>query len=148
MLTIWDSVSVGSIVRLKAVIRFRSDTLNPTRDVYDLAVWSAVEINIGLICVCLPSLRQLLVKQLPPLLASTRRRYTRQSSSAQLNQHWNVLPSTEMMKPLPAVPREERNGFAFLRPVYMTRNGELQLVVTDHAETRSSASEEGRASRE
>lgn len=140
-----NSVSIGSIVRLKAVIEFRSNTHNPTRDVYDLAIWSAIEINMGVICVCLPSLRQLLVKQCPPLLASTRRRYTRQSSSAQLHQHWNSVPSPEMMmKPLPAVPHENGYRFAFLRPVHVAGTGDLQLVVTDHAETRTSASEDGR----
>ncbi|RFU73936.1 pth11-typeg- -coupled receptor [Trichoderma arundinaceum] len=42
-------VTIVSILRLRSLIKFGTDSLNPTWDFYDVSVWSVVEINVGLI---------------------------------------------------------------------------------------------------
>lgn len=66
-----------SILRLKSLVAFRSGTPNPTWDFLEVGVWSHVEINVGVICVCLPSLRLLLVRLFPNILGTTGQRDTR-----------------------------------------------------------------------
>lgn len=73
MFCIGAFVAVVSILRLRSLIKFGSDSLNPTWDFFDVSVWSVVEINTGLICVCLPSLRVLLVRIFPKLQGTTER---------------------------------------------------------------------------
>ncbi|KAL7945045.1 GPCR, PTH11-type [Trichoderma barbatum] len=72
-------VTVVSILRLKSLIQFGSDSLNPTWDFYEVSVWSVVEINVGLICICLPSLRLMLVRIFPKLQGTTERYYGKNS---------------------------------------------------------------------
>ncbi|KAK0762926.1 hypothetical protein N5P37_004452 [Trichoderma harzianum] len=72
-------VTVVSILRLRSLIQFGTDSLNPTWDFYDVSVWSVVEINTGLICICLPSLRLLLVRIFPKLQGTTERYYGKNS---------------------------------------------------------------------
>ncbi|KAL7939382.1 putative PTH11-type G-protein coupled receptor protein [Trichoderma chlorosporum] len=72
-------VTVVSILRLRSLIQFGSDSPNPTWDFYDVSVWSVVEINVGLICICLPSLRLLLVRIFPKLQGTAERYYGKNS---------------------------------------------------------------------
>jgi hypothetical protein len=69
-----------SCLRLKTLVVFAS-TLNPTWDQYDVAKWSTIEINVGIICACMPSLRVVLGRILPRLFYSTRK-YGAQSNMA------------------------------------------------------------------
>lgn len=48
-------------------------------------MWSTVEINVGIICVCLPSLRLLLVRLFPRLLGTTQRYYARYAGTSGAN---------------------------------------------------------------
>jgi hypothetical protein len=50
-------VSIVSIVRLTVLLETASGTIDLTYTFKDVYLWSLVEINVGLICVCLPSLR-------------------------------------------------------------------------------------------
>lgn len=61
-----------SILRLQSLIDFASSN-NPTWDHWDLTNWSAIEINVGIMCACLPSLRLLLVRMFPLLGGSSDR---------------------------------------------------------------------------
>ncbi|KAM0466820.1 hypothetical protein ACHAPV_000329 [Trichoderma viride] len=79
MFCIGAFVAVVSILRLRSLIKFGSDSINPTWDFFDVSVWSVVEINVGLICVCLPSFRVLLVRLFPKFLQGTTERYGRSS---------------------------------------------------------------------
>ncbi|KAL7803685.1 GPCR, PTH11-type [Trichoderma aethiopicum] len=72
-------VTIVSILRLKSLIQFGTDSLNPTWDFLDVSLWSVVEINVGLICVCLPAFRLLLVRIFPKLQGSTERYYGKNS---------------------------------------------------------------------
>ncbi|KAI1328539.1 CFEM domain-containing protein [Xylariaceae sp. FL0255] len=53
-------VTVVSAIRLQSLILF-ANTQNPTYDYNDAAWWSIIELHIGIICACLPSIRSLLV---------------------------------------------------------------------------------------
>ncbi|EAA32567.1 hypothetical protein GE21DRAFT_5544 [Neurospora crassa] len=55
-----------SIIRLHSLLAFQPST-NVTWDYYPVAVWSAVEYHVAVICACLPAMRQLLVRVFPIL---------------------------------------------------------------------------------
>ncbi|KAH8651299.1 hypothetical protein BX600DRAFT_473351 [Xylariales sp. PMI_506] len=64
-------VTVVSIIRLTSLVEFRSSA-NLTWDYWSVALWSSVEITIGMICACMPSLRVMLMRVMPGILGSTR----------------------------------------------------------------------------
>ena len=64
------SVTVISILRLRSLVNFAASA-NPTWDQADVILWSNIEINIGIICACLPALRVILVRMFPKILGST-----------------------------------------------------------------------------
>ncbi|KAK7967343.1 CFEM domain-containing protein [Apiospora aurea] len=57
-------VTVISIVRLSSLIQFRGSS-NLTWDYYGVCLYSTVEITIGIICACMPTLRRILVRIWP-----------------------------------------------------------------------------------
>ncbi|KAH8890583.1 putative PTH11-type G-protein coupled receptor protein [Thozetella sp. PMI_491] len=63
-------VTVVSIIRLQFLVDLGSST-NPTFDQTDVSIWSTVEINVGIICTCMPSLRLFLVRLFPVLGGSS-----------------------------------------------------------------------------
>lgn len=60
MLTLGLFICIVSIVRLTIVMAIESTDTNVTYNLGDFMLWSTVEINIGLVCACLPSMRQIL----------------------------------------------------------------------------------------
>lgn len=60
-----------SILRLQSLVQFRSDTINPTWDYVNVAIWSDVEVNVGIICICMPSLRLLLTRLFPKVFGGS-----------------------------------------------------------------------------
>ncbi|KAF4635577.1 hypothetical protein G7Y89_g2516 [Cudoniella acicularis] len=70
MFVVGTFVTVISIVRLQSLVHFANST-NPTWDDLPVGVWSTVEINVGIICVCMPNLRVLLVRAFPKFLGSS-----------------------------------------------------------------------------
>ncbi|KAK5993092.1 hypothetical protein PT974_06520 [Cladobotryum mycophilum] len=81
MFCVGTFVTVVSILRLRSLVKFGSNSLNPTWDFFDAGLWSTIEINVGLICVCLPSLRLLLVRLFPKLQSTSQRHYDNYSST-------------------------------------------------------------------
>jgi hypothetical protein len=63
-------VTIVSILRLQSLVHFANSS-NPTWDNLPVSQWSTIEINIGIICACMPSLRVLLVRLFPKLLGTT-----------------------------------------------------------------------------
>lgn len=61
-----------SILRLTSLRKY-SNTTNPTYDDYKIVLWSTVEVSIGMICTCLPSIRLVLVRIWPKLFGKTSR---------------------------------------------------------------------------
>jgi hypothetical protein len=64
------SVTVVSILRLQSLISF-AKTSNPTWDQTDVISWSNIEINVGIMCACMPSLRVILVRMFPKVLGTS-----------------------------------------------------------------------------
>ncbi|KAF2681989.1 hypothetical protein K458DRAFT_343059 [Lentithecium fluviatile CBS 122367] len=64
-------VTVVSIIRLQSLIHFANST-NPTWDQVDVSNWSTIEINVGIMCACMPALRVILVHAFPKLMGTTR----------------------------------------------------------------------------
>lgn len=62
----FNSVTVVSALRLQSLVAF-AKTPNSTWDFYDVCVWSTVEVTVGIMCACLPAVRQLIVRTCPPL---------------------------------------------------------------------------------
>ncbi|KAL6879166.1 CFEM domain-containing protein [Trichoderma novae-zelandiae] len=73
-------VSLISLIRLKSVIFF-ANLVNPTWDQWNVAWWSTMEVNIGIICTCLPTMR-LILKRIFPKLLDTDERGTGASRTA------------------------------------------------------------------
>ncbi|PHH52846.1 hypothetical protein CFIMG_002317RA [Ceratocystis fimbriata CBS 114723] len=63
-------VTVMSVVRLHSLIKF-ANSHNTTWDQWEAALWSTIEINIGIICACMPSIRVVLVRLFPRVFDST-----------------------------------------------------------------------------
>ncbi|KAI9164064.1 Satratoxin biosynthesis SC1 cluster protein [Paramyrothecium foliicola] len=67
-------VTIVSILRLQTLVQF-ANTHNPTWDQYDVVNWSTIEINVGIICACMPALRFIMGQFFPRILGSTRHTY-------------------------------------------------------------------------
>ncbi|KIW48242.1 uncharacterized protein PV06_00849 [Exophiala oligosperma] len=63
-------VCIASIIRLTAVY----SAIVTQKNDPSIAVWSTVEVNVGIICACLPSIRHLLAQASPRILAAFRPR--------------------------------------------------------------------------
>lgn len=46
-----------SIVRLWYLVHFKADDVDPTWHYLDICLWSTVEINVGIWCLCVPTVR-------------------------------------------------------------------------------------------
>ncbi|PHH87739.1 hypothetical protein CDD83_8458 [Cordyceps sp. RAO-2017] len=56
--------TIVSILRLRSIVNFANST-NPTWEQYDIVVWSSIEVQVGLTCSCLPTIRLVLVRLWP-----------------------------------------------------------------------------------
>ncbi|OAA58736.1 hypothetical protein ISF_06519 [Cordyceps fumosorosea ARSEF 2679] len=63
------SVTLISCLRL-ASIRNYATTSNPTWDQWDILWWSTVEVEVGLICICLPTIRLIFIRIAPRIFGS------------------------------------------------------------------------------
>jgi hypothetical protein len=70
MFTVGTFVTIVSILRLQSLVHF-AKSLNPTWDDFLVAQWSTIEINVGIVCACMPSMRVLLVRLFPKILGNT-----------------------------------------------------------------------------
>lgn len=64
------SVCLSSVIRLQSLVRI-ANSPDPTYDNPSAAMFSAIEVNIGILCACLPSLRPLLSAMLPSYFPNT-----------------------------------------------------------------------------
>lgn len=62
--------TVISIVRLHSLFHF-GNSANPTWDHWNVAYWSTVEVNVSIICTCLPSIRLILAHLFPRIIGSS-----------------------------------------------------------------------------
>ncbi|KAI0470389.1 hypothetical protein GGR56DRAFT_668240 [Xylariaceae sp. FL0804] len=73
MFCVGTFVTVVSCLRLANIVKFRASS-NLTWDYWDVCLWSTVEIGVGIICTCMPTLRQMLSRRVPKVLDGTTRR--------------------------------------------------------------------------
>ena len=69
---IYDSVTFISMFRLRFLVVFTSG-INPTWDQTDVVNWSNIEICVGILCGCMPTMRVMLTRAFPRILDSTKR---------------------------------------------------------------------------
>ncbi|KAK4135983.1 hypothetical protein BT67DRAFT_228426 [Trichocladium antarcticum] len=69
MFFVGAAIMIISLVRLKTIGPFSHST-NPTQAIAQLCLWSGLELDVGVICPCLPSFR-LLLRQLMPAVMGT-----------------------------------------------------------------------------
>ncbi|POR32503.1 Uncharacterized protein TPAR_07302 [Tolypocladium paradoxum] len=62
-------ITVVSVLRLQSLIYFANST-NPTWAQWIVAWWSTIEVNVGLICTCLPTVRVILVRACPRVFST------------------------------------------------------------------------------
>lgn len=58
------STTIVAAVRLQTLVKFASSK-NPTYDNVPTAYWAALEVFVGIFCICMPALRQFLAKLFP-----------------------------------------------------------------------------------
>lgn len=59
------------MIRLRFLVVFARGN-NPTWDQANVVNWSNIEINVGIICACLPTVRVMLTRAFPKVLGTTR----------------------------------------------------------------------------
>ncbi|OJJ46500.1 hypothetical protein ASPZODRAFT_132578 [Penicilliopsis zonata CBS 506.65] len=69
-------VCTASIIRTVAVIQTSSQTYDESYDFLPRSVWTLIEANTGIICACLPMLKQYLVRFFPSVFDRSRQRTT------------------------------------------------------------------------
>ncbi|KAK3989061.1 hypothetical protein QBC44DRAFT_328325 [Cladorrhinum sp. PSN332] len=74
MFLVGAAVMIISFIRLKTINQF-TRTVNPTNDVVDLCLWSGIELDLGIICPCLPSIRLLIQHFFPSVGGSSTAEY-------------------------------------------------------------------------
>ncbi|WXC49335.1 hypothetical protein QX201_009018 [Fusarium graminearum] len=85
MFSVGIFVTIVSILRLSATIKMRAGVgaNNATWEYTEFDQWSTIEVNVGIICACMPSLRVLLVRLFPTMLGnSTQQQYYKYGSNA------------------------------------------------------------------
>lgn len=70
MFIVGTFVTIVSIIRLASLVEFREST-NLTWDYWAVSLWSTVEITVGIICACMPSMRLILVRVAPKIFDAT-----------------------------------------------------------------------------
>ncbi|UPX11262.1 uncharacterized protein EKO05_0001876 [Ascochyta rabiei] len=71
MFLVGTFVTVVSCLRLQSLVTFAASS-NPTWDEVQVINWSNIEVNVGIICACLPTLRVMLMKIFPKITGTTK----------------------------------------------------------------------------
>ncbi|KAI0126996.1 CFEM domain-containing protein [Xylariales sp. AK1849] len=70
MFCVGTFVTVLSIIRLASLVQFRESS-NLTWDYWSVSLFSTIEIAVGIICACMPSIRLILVRVAPKIFESS-----------------------------------------------------------------------------
>ncbi|KAF2622047.1 hypothetical protein BU25DRAFT_452307 [Macroventuria anomochaeta] len=71
MFLVGTFVTVVSCLRLQSLVTFAASS-NPTWDQVEVVNWSNIEVNVGIICACLPTIRVILVRFFPNIMGTTK----------------------------------------------------------------------------
>ena len=66
-----DSACIVSAIRLYSLYNVAVRSTDTTWGNVGAAIWSSIEVNVGIICACLPTMKALVSRALPRLLHST-----------------------------------------------------------------------------
>ncbi|KAF2226021.1 CFEM domain-containing protein [Elsinoe ampelina] len=94
-------VTVVSVIRLQTLVEF-AKSANATWEFTAVSIWSTIEITVGIICACLPTVRLLVVKLWPRLAGTTIKSKTtygethRSGNKSQANRSRLVVGGTQM----------------------------------------------------
>jgi hypothetical protein len=117
------SVCLSSIIRLHSLVRI-ANSLDPTFDVPNAAMFSAIELNIGILCACLPTLRPLLSAMLPSYFPTTAPYTNVETQDVERNKHIRY-PTASTFTYAPGTPKRSyhsRSGSSGSR-AYSPRDG-------------------------
>ncbi|KAH6687836.1 putative PTH11-type G-protein coupled receptor protein [Plectosphaerella plurivora] len=78
MFCVGTFVTIISVLRLHSLVLFATSN-NPTWDQYGMALWTTLEVPIGIICSCLPAIRQILIKAIPGIFGRLTKLYGERS---------------------------------------------------------------------
>ncbi|KZL77851.1 CFEM domain-containing protein [Colletotrichum tofieldiae] len=98
-------VTIVSVVRLRSLIAF-ANSQNITWDYTEAAWWSTVELDVGIICACLPSLRSLFMTLGVRMLGSTNGHSNGPKSTGMKSGTNKSGLSSTAEKPAKSVPRQ------------------------------------------
>ncbi len=73
MFSVGIFITIVSMIRLLSLVQF-AKSQNPTWDQVGIVRWSLIETNVDGICVCLPTLRMMLVRAFPGVFRSSSKR--------------------------------------------------------------------------
>ncbi|CEJ95189.1 hypothetical protein VHEMI10686 [[Torrubiella] hemipterigena] len=90
--------TIAGFIRLSWILQFQVASLNPTQDFFLLCYLSSVQVNIGIICVCMPTIRLMVQKAIgfrSTVLEGSSQAMSRFSVADRLNRlkHRAQLPS-------------------------------------------------------
>ncbi|KAF9885039.1 hypothetical protein FE257_000770 [Aspergillus nanangensis] len=128
---------VTSIVRLR-YLTLATHSVDPTKDNGPIAIWSQIEVNMGIICACLPPLQSLVTRLFPRILASksrSQRHYINRSS------HENPRPTGGTAGPSTAAyPVEDNTSSHGIDSILITRDlhiefSDNEFTVADETES-------------
>ncbi|QPG94069.1 hypothetical protein C2857_004435 [Epichloe festucae Fl1] len=83
-------VTVVSVLRLQSLIYFSNST-NPTWDNWIIGWWSIIEVNVGIVCTCLPTLRLVLVRMAPCIFSTNGSRSTTHHNTDRFVKNSNAM---------------------------------------------------------
>ncbi|KAF2847845.1 hypothetical protein T440DRAFT_455522 [Plenodomus tracheiphilus IPT5] len=81
MFSVGTFVTIVSVLRLQSLVHFAVST-NPTMDQRDIIHWSNIEVNVALVCACLPNLRLILGRFLPKVMGMSSKSGNKQMYSS------------------------------------------------------------------
>lgn len=132
MFFVGGAVTVVSAVRLRSLVHF-ANTPNPTWDELGVAFWSTVEINLGVVCACMPALRGILTYFFPGLVGASALSMDRHSGGA-------ATPGPGLVEVI-EVKEQERQRESLQHTVSVCPRLELNLGTGDHAINEAASSE-------
>ncbi|ATY58899.1 Extracellular membrane CFEM domain [Cordyceps militaris] len=142
-------VTIVSALRLRSLIYF-ANSINPTWDEVPVALWATIEINVGLMCACLPTLRLILVRMWPRVFGSTinslsqRSAVSHRTSTSAYARKVKVRPPSVDTDTAPISPRLVETDTAFeldaKYPTWEDREQPGHLEDSDNPEHDSTAS--------
>lgn len=141
-------MTVVSILRLQSLVLF-VDSSNPSWDFTGVSDWSAVEINVGIICTCMPTMRLMIVRIFPALGDGTSRNQKYYQSGSLNNAYSKGRSRSGTGGRLPSVvqqPAETKKGLIHQKKTYTVQyddNDEQSLVPMQDLDSKGAVSKGG-----